>query len=106
LDRAIIQGALASYTQAGRVMFDMNKKRYRVRELSREPLPYEQLRFSNPREKSATDFIAQGKVQTVVEPRADKQLKMRGEVKDKNQTYQTELLLGKSNLSMSFFPKK
>ncbi len=111
LDRAVIQGALASYTQAGRVMFDMNKKRYRVRELSRDPLPYEQLRFSNDREKVATDLIAHGKVQTTIETLADNQLKMYGEVQDKNKTHKTELIIDsdqrlvKANCQCRFFLK-
>lgn len=62
LDPAVIRGALSAYTQAGRVMYDMNKDVYRVRELSREPLPYEQLRFSNEREQKANHFLAQNKV--------------------------------------------
>ncbi len=58
LTRAAALGALAAYAQAGRVMYDLNKGVYRVRELSREPLPLEALRFSNEREERASRLVA------------------------------------------------
>lgn len=70
LDRKVVLGALSAYAQAGRVMFDLSKQLYRVRELSREPLPLEQLRFANPREADATRFIEAGAV-TLTERRLD-----------------------------------
>ena len=57
LDRTVILGALGGYTQAGRAIYDLNKQLWRVRELSREPLPLDKLRFANPREESATRFV-------------------------------------------------
>lgn len=57
VDQATVLGALSAYAQAGRAMYDLNKNVYRVRELSREPLPMEQLRFSNEREQSANRFV-------------------------------------------------
>jgi hypothetical protein len=70
LDRKVVLGALSAYAQAGRVIFDLNKQLYRVRELSREPLPLEQLRFANPREADATRFIEANAV-TLTERRLD-----------------------------------
>lgn len=111
LDRAVIQGALSSYTQAGRVMFDMNKKRYRVRELSRAPLPYEQLRFSNEREKTATDLLSTGRVETTIETLPENRLKMKGTVEDKGKNYNTELIIDgdqrliQANCQCRFFQK-
>jgi hypothetical protein len=70
LDRKVVLGALSAYAQAGRVMFDLNKQLYRVRELSREPLPLEQLRFANPREAGAARFIEANAV-TLSEKRLD-----------------------------------
>ena len=63
LDRRTVLGALAAYTQAGRAIWDLQKKVYRARELSREPLPLEQLRFSNDREDGAMQLVAAGKVE-------------------------------------------
>lgn len=57
LDRAVVLGALTAYTQAGRVIYDLNKGVYRARELSRDPLPAEALRFSNEREEKAMRFL-------------------------------------------------
>lgn len=56
-DRATILGALGVFTQAGRAIFDLNKGVYRVRELTRDPLPLSALRFSNDREAAASRFL-------------------------------------------------
>jgi hypothetical protein len=63
LDRKVILGALSAYTQAGKAIYDLNKQVYRVRELSREPLPIDKLRFASDREATASQFIAQKAVQ-------------------------------------------
>jgi SWIM zinc finger len=62
LDRKIILGALSAYTQAGKAIYDLNKQVYRVRELSREPLPIDSLRFANDREAAASQFMTQQQV--------------------------------------------
>jgi hypothetical protein len=62
LDRSIVLGALSAYTQAGRAIYDLNKQVYRVRELARDPLPFEQLRFANDREAQANRFLEQNAV--------------------------------------------
>ena len=62
LDRAPVLGALAAYTQAGRAVYDLEKRCYRLRELSREPLPMDRLKFQNEREESAARFLDQGAV--------------------------------------------
>lgn len=65
LDRSAVLAALGEYTQAGRAMFDLNKRVYRHRELSREPLPIDALRFASPREQSASQIVAAGGVAIV-----------------------------------------
>lgn len=57
LDRALVRGSLSLYTQAGRVIYDLAKGVYRVRELSQEPLPMDQLRYQNEREAKADKFV-------------------------------------------------
>ena len=42
----------------GRAMFDLAKGVYRARELARDPLPMDKLRFSNPREEAATRLLS------------------------------------------------
>ncbi|CCD85176.1 Conserved hypothetical protein; Putative Protein containing SWIM zinc finger domain [Bradyrhizobium sp. ORS 285] len=54
----LVHAALTAYTQAGRVMFDLDKSLYRLRELTREPLSPEQLRFASPQEEKADRLIA------------------------------------------------
>jgi len=62
LDRSIVLGALAAYTQAGSAMWDMNKGVYRARELSRQPLPLDSLRFNNEREQQAMVLLGENNV--------------------------------------------
>ena len=89
LDKAIVKGALSAYTQAGSVMYDLNKGTYRARELSREPLPYQQLRFSNEREAAAHDLIRKGHVKASLKAIEKGQTKIEATVQDGNKTYQT-----------------
>jgi hypothetical protein len=82
IDKRNVEGALASYTQAGRVIYDMNKKVYRVRELSQEPLPMEQLRFDNPREAKAHEMVNANKVKMQVENLQDGAIRIQATIKN------------------------
>ncbi len=96
LDRATVLGALGAYTQAGRAIFDLNKRVYRARELSREPLPMERLRFASPREESATRFVvARAVTLTAIEANPEGQVSRRGTVKDKEKTFHPSLTVDK-----------
>jgi SWIM zinc finger len=89
LDRKIVLGALSAYTQAGKAIYDLNKQVYRVRELSREPLLIEQLRFANPREAAASQFIERQAVQisgAAIDTSGTLQLS--GTVKQREQIYE------------------
>ena len=57
LTEAEVKGALAAFTQAGRVIYDLDKQVYRIRELSRESLPMDTLRFANEREAKAMQLL-------------------------------------------------
>jgi hypothetical protein len=88
LHPAVVLGALGAYTQAGRAIYDLNKQVYRVRELSREPLPMDKLRFANEREEKATRFLADNAVSvTSVTRDSTGAYTLQGEVKDKEKTY-------------------
>jgi hypothetical protein len=90
IDLNVILGALSAYTQAGRAIYDLNKSVYRVRELSRDPLPMDKLRFANAREESATSFLSQNAVKiNVVEQDPTGTLNILGNVKDKSKNYNT-----------------
>jgi hypothetical protein len=86
LEKKTVEGALAAYTQAGRVIYDLNKKVYRKRELSRDPLPVEKLRLDNPRETEATAFVQANRVVVKAEARPEGRTELSGTVKDKEQT--------------------
>ena len=58
VEGGLVAAALTAYTQAGRVMYDLDKQVFRLRELAREPLPMGALRFASPQEEKADRFIA------------------------------------------------
>lgn len=58
LARIMVERALTLYTQAGRVIYDLAQGVYRLRELTRTPLPLDVLRFSSPAEQEAETLIA------------------------------------------------
>lgn len=58
LARPMVERALALYTQAGRVIYDLTQGVYRLRELAREPLPLDTLRFASPQEADAAALLA------------------------------------------------
>jgi hypothetical protein len=92
LETKTVLAALGTYTQAGRAIFDLQKGVYRVRELTQDPLPMEQLRFSNPREAEANEFINKGLVSVKSEQTAAG-LKLWGSVRAPNQTVEPSLLI-------------
>lgn len=92
VDRGVVLGALGAYTQAGRAIFDLNKQVYRVRELSREPLPVDKLRFANEREERANRFLAQALVRVTSRQKNDAgMLALEGTVTDQDKTFTPSL---------------
>lgn len=60
LDRSTVTAALGLYVQAGRVLFDLGDTQpplWRLRELTREPLPLDQLRYASPQEEQAVEMV-------------------------------------------------
>jgi hypothetical protein len=102
IDRRTVLGALGAYTQAGRAIYDLNKRVYRVRELSREPLPVDRLRFASPREARAASFIEQGAVK--IESTgydAACLLNVQGSVSDKEKVFKPMLAIDKDERMVS-----
>lgn len=93
LDHAQVLGALSVLTQAGRAMFDLNKGLYRARELSREPLPADKLRFANERESVAQKLVDLGGVKCKSEARPDGAMALRGKVRDGRHKHKASLLI-------------
>ncbi len=86
-----VAGALSAYTQAGRVIYDLTHQVWRVRELSRDPLSPEALRFANPREQAAAALVDAGKVTQREERAAGRGRTITAVVQDKNRSHRTEL---------------
>lgn len=100
LDESVVLGSLSAFTQAGRVIYDINQNKYRVRELSRESLPLEELRFANPREEAADRFVLLNNVRTTVTER-DGNTVLTGTVKDKERVYNPEMVIDKDERALS-----
>ncbi len=96
MDTKTVFSALAAYTQAGRAIYDLNLGVYRVRELSREPLPMGKLRFSSPQEEKANELIGQGKANIKAEQKTEqgrKFLALKGTFKEGNHTYHSTVTI-------------
>ena len=92
LERSVVLGALAAWTQAGRAIWDAHRQVYRVRELTRDPLPMDQLRFSNEREQNATRFLDQNAVRVTSSFTADNDVRvLEGSIKYRNREYAPSL---------------
>ena len=95
LDHATVLGALSAYTQAGRVIYDLDKNVYRVRELTQDPLPMDDLRFANDREALADTLLNNKNVtiQFLVEQLEEEKIKITGSVKDRRKRFNTSLVI-------------
>ncbi len=94
LDKSVVLGALGAYTQAGRAIYDLNKGVYRVRELTRDPLPMDKLRFANEREESATQFLVKKAVTfSQREAKQDGNFILAGTVKDKEKYFDVSMMI-------------
>lgn len=82
LHEADVQAALSLWVQAGRAVYDLPARRYAWRELSREPLPLEQLRFSSPEESAALELVHAGGVRLGEIQAVGSGLQITGTVKD------------------------
>lgn len=97
LSALTVKAALGIYAQYGQVLYDMDKQVYRLRELSREALPMDKLRFSNEREAKAVNFRQAGLVSDVVRESGAEQVRIRGAVLDNAQVYQSSIVLDNDN---------
>jgi hypothetical protein len=93
IDRKLVLGALSAYTQAGRAIYDLNKRVYRVRELSREPLPTDRLRFSNEREEKASKWLEAGAVSSKAQATAEGKTRITGTVRDGRRSFDASLVI-------------
>ena len=57
LSKNLVESAMTNFIQEGKVVYDLHKKVYRVRELTKDPLPIDKLRYKNEREEAAVQLL-------------------------------------------------
>jgi hypothetical protein len=93
IDESVVKSALAVYSQHGQVLYDLAGGLYRIRELSREPIPFAKLRFSSEREEKADKFVAAGLVKVESRDRTADGVRISGSVLDNAVTYKTSIVI-------------
>jgi hypothetical protein len=88
-----VLATLGIYTQAGKVIYDLHTGFYRLRELSKDPLPLEQLRFSNPKEESATRLVTAGKIKFSAQQVPSVGLQVEGQITADRRTYHPVIVI-------------
>ncbi|HEX5060894.1 MAG TPA: tetratricopeptide repeat protein [Kofleriaceae bacterium] len=83
----VVASALAGWVQAGRAIFDLDRGVYRKRELTREPLPMDKLRFANEREESAAQMLHRAKIAVDKADTSDGGLALAGRIHDYSKLY-------------------
>jgi hypothetical protein len=93
LERKLVVSALDAWVQAGRAIYDLAGGVYRARELAREPLPVDALRFSSERERLALTLLHEGKIACAVSASGEAGLKIRGLVSHVGKRFEPSLVL-------------
>ncbi|MFK5975173.1 MAG: hypothetical protein QM493_01575 [Sulfurovum sp.] len=93
LDKSIIESSLSIYSQQGVVLYDMHKDKYRLRELTNEPLPMDKLQFSNEREEIASKIVTAQGVTLEDTTKTDELTTIKASVIDKSRIYNTILMI-------------
>jgi tetratricopeptide (TPR) repeat protein len=83
----IVASALAGWVQAGRAIYDLDRGVYRKRELTRDPLPIEKLRYANEREQRAAVLLHTGKIAVDKADTSDGGLVLAGRLADRGRTF-------------------
>ncbi|UXH79570.1 SWIM zinc finger family protein [Roseateles amylovorans] len=93
LPRPDVEAALGLWVQAGRAVFDLPSGQFAWRELARDPLPIDTLRFASPEEQAALTLIhdRRAKLQSL-QPEGQR-LVVEGTVQDRSQRLTPRLIL-------------
>ena len=57
INEQVVESVMTNFIQEGKVVYDLTSKVYRLRELTKDPLPMDKLRYRNDREKTAAQII-------------------------------------------------
>lgn len=93
LPQADVNAAMTLWVQAGRAVFDLPTGRYAWRELSREPLPLDTLRFASPEEEAALALVHARGVQLTGLRQEAARILIEGRVKDRQHSFNPRLTL-------------
>ncbi|HEY5957096.1 MAG TPA: SWIM zinc finger family protein [Polyangiaceae bacterium] len=93
LAEPLVTSALAGWVQAGRAIYDLEQGVYRKRELTREPLPVEALRFASEREQAAATLLHQAKIAVDEVAEHDGRLRIAGRIQHRQRVMSTWLVL-------------
>lgn len=93
LAEPLVTSALMGWVQAGRAIYDLEQGVYRKRELTREPLPVEALRFASQREQDAAALLHRGKIAVDEVSEHDGRLKIAGRIQDRGRVTSAWLVL-------------
>jgi len=104
LDETIVKSALAIYSQHGQVLYDLASNVYRIRELSKEALPIDALRFENERDKLAENFVKANLVTLQTINQNENLLTIQGTVLDNAKTLNSKLLIDQ-DMTVTFSTK-
>ncbi len=99
MESKTVMSAFMIFAQSGKAMYDINKKVFRIRELSREPIDGSKLRFLNEREEQARIFTDSKAVK--IDERAaleNGNTKVKGTVTDKGKKHLAEIIFNKDEM--------
>ena len=57
LNKTVIESVMTNFIQEGKVVYDLTEGVYRIRELTKDPLPMDKLRYRNERENEAAQIL-------------------------------------------------
>ncbi len=61
----VVESALTNFIQEGKVIYDLHNEVYRIRELTKDPLPIDKLRYKNEREEKAVEIIKEKSLKNI-----------------------------------------
>ena len=62
INTQVVESVMTNFIQEGKVVYDLTNQVYRLRELTKDPLPLDRLRYRNEREKQAAHIINENKI--------------------------------------------
>ncbi len=92
-DKATVHTAMTAHAQEGNAIFDLTKNCYRARELSKDGIPVEKLRYSSPLEEQAHAWQQAGAVRILSRGENKEVRLLKGEVRVDDTTFQSELTI-------------